>query len=296
MPGFFYNPISRKTFIKQSASLVGVLSAGSSFFAHAASSKQELRYALLSDTHVAADQNNEYRKFFPYQNLQKVVTQVNEFQPEGIIINGDVARLEGKTEDYQNVKSLLSPLSQKAPIHMGMGNHDDREPFYSIFSDDTNSKVSDKHVSVIDSEPVRIIILDSLLYVNKVAGLLGKSQREWLEHYLKSVDEKPTVLFVHHTLEDRDSDLLDADRMFEIIRPHPQVKAVFYGHSHRYHIEETDGLYLVNLPAVGYNFDDDQPIGWVEALFKTSGVELTLHAIGGNTAEDGKLKALQWRA
>lgn len=296
MPGFFYNPISRKTFIKQSTALMGALSVGSSFYAHAASPRRELRYALLSDTHVAADPNNEYRKFFPYQNTQKVVAQLNEFQPEGIIINGDVARLEGKAEDYQNVKSLLQPLSQTAPIHMGMGNHDDREPFYSVFSDAKNSKVEDKHVSVIDSDPVRIIILDSLLYVNEVAGLLGKSQRSWLESYLKSSDEKPTVLFVHHTLEDGDTDLLDANRMFEIIRPHPQVKAVFYGHSHRYHIEEKDGLYLVNLPAVGYNFNDDQPIGWVDALFRENGADLKLHAIGGNLAQDGKLKQLKWRA
>lgn len=295
MPGFFYQPISRKTFIKQSATLVGALSVGSSFFAHAAP-KQTLHYALLSDTHVAADQNNEYRKFFPYQNLQKVVAQLNKMQHKGIIINGDVSRLEGKEEDYLIVKSLLSPLSSKAPIHMGMGNHDNRAPFFKIFPVQATPQVEDKHVSVIESDPVRIIILDSLLYVNKVAGLLGKSQRSWLENFLKSSDEKPTVLFVHHTLEDKDSDLLDAERMFDVIRPHQKVKAVFYGHSHRYHIEEREGIYLINLPAVGYNFEDEQPIGWVDALFKPSGVDLKLHAIGGNLARDGESKLLEWRA
>ncbi|WPP49896.1 metallophosphoesterase family protein [Catalinimonas niigatensis] len=296
MPGFFYQAISRKTFIKQTASLLGAVSVGSSFFAHAASPTQELHYALLSDTHVAADKSNEYRRFFPYQNLQKVVAQLSSMQHEGIIINGDVARLEGKEEDYQQVKALLSPLSSKVPIHIGMGNHDDRAPFFSVFPADDPSQVEDKHVSVIESDPVRIIILDSLLYVNKVAGLLGKSQRSWLESYLKSSDEKPTVLFVHHTLEDRDSDLLDAERMFDVIRPHQKVKAVFYGHSHRYHIEEKEGIYLVNLPAIGYNFTDDQPIGWVDALFTPSGVGLKLHAIGGNPERDGEEKTLQWRA
>ncbi|MEK6479794.1 metallophosphoesterase [Catalinimonas sp. 4WD22] len=296
MPGYFYNPISRKTFIRQGAALMGAATFGSSLFSHASTPGKELRYALLSDTHVAEDEKNEYRNFFPYQNLQKVVEQLHNFQHEGIIINGDVARLEGKIGDYQNVKNLLSPMASKVPVHMGMGNHDDREPFFKTFPDNETAKLEGKHVSIIESNPVRIILLDSLLYVNKVAGLLGKPQREWLEGFLASSDNKPTVLFVHHTLEDGDTDLLDANRMFEIIRPYEKVKAVFYGHSHRYHIEEKNNIYLVNLPAVGYNFNDDEPIGWLDAIFNATGVKLTLHAIGGNMEENGKLSELKWKA
>lgn len=295
MPAHFYQPISRKTFFKQSAALMGALSLGSSLYAHASSPQKTLHYALISDTHVSEDKNNEYRKFFPYQNLQKVVKQLDQHAFDGMIINGDVARLEGKLGDYQNVKGLLKGQAAKAPIHMGMGNHDDREPFYQTFTDAQQGKVEDKHVSVIESDVVRIIILDSLLYVNKVAGLLGQTQREWLADFLSTSDTKPTVLFVHHTLEDGDTDLLDAQRMFDILASHQQVKAVFYGHSHRFHMEERQNLHLVNLPAVGYNFTDDQPIGWVDAVFDEKGVKLTLHAIGGNMDKNGQLTELKWR-
>ncbi|MEZ6073555.1 MAG: metallophosphoesterase [Pirellulales bacterium] len=90
---------------------------------------------------------------------------------------------------------------------------------------------------VYETAPVRVLVLDSLLYVNQVAGLLGKAQRQWLTDFLSGAPPKPTVLFVHHTLGDGDGELLDADRLFDIIEPHQQVKAVFYGHSHQYRFE-----------------------------------------------------------
>jgi 3',5'-cyclic AMP phosphodiesterase CpdA len=294
MPAFFYQPISRKSFIRKSATLVGALSLGVNYFKATAAPKKEAHFALLSDTHIAADQENQYRGFFPYENLSQVIPQVQKVKPDGVIINGDVARLTGESADYQNVRRLLDPLAREVPVYMGMGNHDDRKHFLEVFPSDDQAPVQDKHISIIDSTPVRIILLDSLLYVDKVAGLLGKQQREWLDQYLGTSGTRPTVLFVHHTLGDGDTDLLDAGRMFDVIRPYKQVKAVFYGHSHRYHIEEADGLQLINLPAVGYNFNDEQPTGWVDALFDESGVKLTLHANGGNMAENGQTREISW--
>lgn len=295
MPTFFYEPISRKGFIRKTAQLLGTASLGVSYFHASAKSSQEARFALLSDTHIDADPENNYRGFYPYRQLQDIVPQVLKSRPEAIIINGDVARLAGEKEDYSNVKKLLQPLADEAPVYMSMGNHDDRQNFQEIFPAKSVGKpLEDKHISIIEAGPVRILLLDSLLYVNKVAGLLGKQQREWLQTYLSSADDKPTLLFVHHTLGDGDTDLLDANRMFDIIRPYRQVKAVFYGHSHRYHIEESEGLYLINLPAVGYNFGDDQPTGWLDARFTEEGADFTLHTNGGNQADNGKKKEIRW--
>jgi hypothetical protein len=133
-----------------------------------------------------------------------------------------------------------------------------------------------------------------LLYVNKAAGLLGAQQRAWLMEYLKTHREKPIILFVHHTLGEGDGDLLDASRLFEIIRPHRQVKAIFYGHSHAWQIGQRERVKLINLPALGYNFSEDQPVGWVDARFRRNGVDLTLHAIAGNRAQDGQTSSVRW--
>ena len=53
-------------------------------------------------------------------------------------------------------------------------------------------------------------------------------------------------------------------------------------------------LQLINLPAVGYNFNDGEPVGWLAAKFTKAGVSLTLHSIGGNQAGNGKTKVISW--
>jgi hypothetical protein len=53
---------------------------------------------------------------------------------------------------------------------------------------------------------------------------------------------------------------------------------------------------LINLPAAGYNFTDRQPVGWVDAQLTAHAGEFTLHAIGGNTDEDGNVTKVRWRS
>lgn len=295
MPGLFYEPISRKTFLSAAAQLMGA-AALPRLAAAADESADKARVALLSDTHLPADATNEYRGFRPVEQLQRIVPDVVAAQPESVIINGDAARLVGLREDYEALKELLTPIAAQAPIHIGLGNHDDRANFFKVFSTQATDKtlVANKHVSVFDAGPTRFIVLDSLLYVNKVAGLLGKSQRTWLSEFLATSDDRPHVFFVHHTLGDGDGDLLDVERVFDILQPHRKVKAVFYGHSHRYAVEQRGHIQLINLPAVAYNFSDDQPVGWVEATFSKSGVEMLLHATGGNLAGDGETTSVSW--
>ncbi len=104
------------------------------------------------------------------------------------------------------------------------------------------------------------------------------------------------MLFVHHTLGDGDGELLDVQRLFELVRPQRKVKAIFYGHSHKYAFSQEEGIHLINIPAVGYNFSDEEPVGWVDAFFTPQGADLKLNAFGGNRAGDGKTKSLTWRS
>jgi len=252
----------------------------------------------LSDTHVPADSKNEYRKFLPWENLKTVVPQVIESRPEGVILNGDAARLTGEPADYEAVKQLLAPLAEQAPVYISLGNHDARDNFFKVFDHPSGNrqKVAGKHVLVIERPSMRLILLDSLFYVNKAAGLLGKTQRDWLARYLEESDVRPTVIFVHHTLGDGDGDLLDVERLFRLTRPHKKVKAIIFGHSHKYAFSQEDGIHLINIPAVGYNFSDDEPVGWVDAVFTAKGVDLKLRAFAGNRAADGKSRSLSWRS
>ncbi len=259
---------------------------------------ESAHWAFLSDTHIPLDPNETYRGFKPFYNLKKVVPMLQEAKPQGINISGDLARLKGLEGDYETLYYLLQPIIESTPICLGLGNHDDRVNFYKTFDTTPGEPqpVRDKHIVALDLGPVRLLSLDSLMYVNKVAGLLGRSQRQWLAKYLDESDETPTLLVVHHTLRDGDGDLLDVERMFDIIAPHKKVKAIIYGHSHVYQYDIRDGIHLINLPAVGYNFREQDPVGWVEANLSAQGAELTLHAIDGNTRDDGKVTQVQWRS
>jgi 3',5'-cyclic-AMP phosphodiesterase len=252
------------------------------------------RWALLSDTHIAADPEDRYRGFYPYRNLQEVTAQIAYNPPEGVVITGDLARLKGESSAYVNLKTLLAPVARR-PIHLGLGNHDDRENFFRTFGDgcDAAGVVENKHVITAQTGPVRLIVLDTLLNVNALSGKLGAQQRTWLQTVLRMHDDTPTILFLHHT---PNFELLDRHRLFEIIKPIGKIKAVVYGHSHQYEYSQSAGIHLINLPATGFALSDRQPVGWVEAKLTRQGGEFTLHALGGNRKLDGHITPLRWRS
>jgi 3',5'-cyclic-AMP phosphodiesterase len=262
----------------------------------AAEDSRELSIALLSDTHIHFDPKHEFRHFRPFDNLARAVTEIATSNAEFALLCGDAARLVGKVEDYQALQKLIAPLSPKIKTEIALGNHDDRKNFATVFGQDRSVDAlrSTKHVTIVDFGVQRWILLDSLMFVDTVPGFLGKEQREWLNHDLASNANKPVMLMVHHTLGDGDGDLLDADRLIAIASAHPHVKAIIFGHSHRWSVKQERGLWMVNLPALGYNFADDQPIGWTMAQLGPNSISLKLHAIGGNTQEDQTAKNLAW--
>ncbi|MFB0552279.1 MAG: metallophosphoesterase [Phycisphaerae bacterium] len=291
--------MNRRSLIKTGLTAVGALAAivtGCSPGLRK-SEQKPARWALLADTHIPEDFNNNYRGFYPYQNFKKVIPDIVSASPDGVAIAGDLARLTGQLGDYDNLKKLLNPIAEKRPVFMALGNHDNRDNFVKVFDEIPREKqhVKGKHIVVVNNPTTRLIILDSLFYVNKVPGLLGKTQRQWLENYLEECDVTPTILCFHHTLTDSDDALLDVPRLFSTIKPIRKVKAIVYGHSHEYKFSEFEGIHLINLPAVGYNFSDAEPIGWVEANLTAKGGDFTLHAIAGDKNKDGSVTKLTWR-
>jgi len=243
---------------------------------------------------VPGDRRTRYRGMNPWDNLRVAAAQVAAARPEGVVICGDAARLQGRAEDYEELRALLEPLA--APVYVALGNHDDRASFLKVFPDPpgTHPPVEGKHVTVIEHEALRVVVLDSLLYVDRVAGLLGRAQRAWLSGFLPKVADRPAVLFVHHPPTDEDGDLLDGDRLLALVDANRHVKAIFHGHAHVWSVGRRDRLRVVSLPALGYSFDDAQPVGWVDAQFRADGALLTLHAVAGNRADDGKETFLAW--
>ncbi len=296
---YIYQKQSRRHFIKILAGGAGAVAAMGILPSFRLVDPKTLKTALFSDTHIPVDVSETYRGFSMVDNLKAVVKEVSNSNVHSAIITGDLARLEGKPGDYTELKTLLSPLAGEMPVAMTLGNHDRRDHFLDVFPGHPGQRqaIKDRYVLVLEHPAVRFILMDSLVFTNQSPplGLLGKAQREWLDGYLKGHRDKAVILFFHHTLGDNDGELADVDRLFRIIAPRKQVKAVVFGHSHVYRYDVRDDIHLINLPATGYNFRDQDPVGWVESDITADGGSFILHAVGGNLEQNGREKKLTWR-
>ena len=286
------------------------LAAGGASLVFGAGSRAQLDhgtnwYALVSDTHVAANLSTRTRGEVMADNLRAVVAEIlaAESRPLGVVIDGDLALTDGQAGDYRTLVTLLEPIRKaRVPIHLALGNHDDRDRFRAVLGEmlPADSKVSDKQVAVVDGPGVRLVILDSLDRVNVTPGRLGPTQLEWLAGTLDAglKTMTPTMVFVHHNLAPGKSALTDTDALLAVLRPRARVKAVFFGHTHVWNVgsdSEAERLHLVNLPAVAYTFGPGQPLGWCRFQPGTDSGTLELRCVGGDRASDRQRVGLRWR-
>jgi 3',5'-cyclic AMP phosphodiesterase CpdA len=209
----------------------------------------------------------------------------------------------GNAEDYAQFLKLIRPLRELgAPVHLAMGNHDDRAKFLEVVKpEDPDLKVvDDRYVGVVEAGGVRLVILDSLDKPKQVTGHLREPQRAWLAKALDAAPHAPTMVLVHHNPKsghDKDwQGLWDTDELLAILRPRTQVKALMYGHSHRWDLQRDGDLQFINLPAVGYPFDAKQPLGWCKFEHRDGGATIALHRVDGGPADEHPPVSLTWRS
>jgi 3',5'-cyclic AMP phosphodiesterase CpdA len=257
-------------------------------------------YALVSDTHIAADPATARRGEVMADNLRAVVADILSIEsvPAGVVIDGDLAMLDGQAGDYRTLVSLLGPLRDaRLPLHLALGNHDDRDQFRSVVHGAAgDSRVVEKHVAAVDGAGLRLVVLDSLDGVNVTPGKLGSTQLDWLSRSLDAKPGVPTLVFVHHNLSRESTGALtDTAALLDVLQPRRHVKAVFFGHTHVWDVREVDGLHWVNLPAVAYPFGPGQPLGWCRLVPGEGGATVELRCVGGDRAKDGQKVAMKWR-
>jgi 3',5'-cyclic-AMP phosphodiesterase len=287
--------LSRRDFLAAAClTLVGRISLASD------ETRAATRWALLADTHVPTVDNKanpprNHHYFDPLGNTAKIMAAVAADPGAGMIIAGDLARLDGQTGDYRNLAERLALLPEKCPVFMALGNHDHRENFRDVFKKTPGllAPLEDRHVTVIDAPPVRFILLDTLKQVNVTAGELGEAQITWLKNFLADGCTTPTLIVLHHNVSPQGG-IADAAAFFDVIRPARCVKAVVFGHSHVHRYTAHEGIHLINVPAVGYSFGELIPIGWIDATLTSAAGRFRLNAIAGPQPAD-PVTELAWR-
>lgn len=309
-------PLTRRRFLQGSlvtgaAMTLKPFSAPSGHAAEENSGKPD-RWALLADTHIEADPAARARGACMAENLARVVRQILAVDEpvDAVVINGDCSNIDGQRGDYDVLAKLVQPLREAGlPVHLTLGNHDNRESFFEAFADHRAEAppVDGKHVSIVEGRQADWVMLDTLRFVNKTEGELGREQLEWLGRHLAGSGEKPVILIGHHYPElSRENvipvdpappipGLLDGGPLLELAHRHPRVKAYIFGHSHFWAVKTDDhGLNHINLPPTAFVFRPENPSGWVLATAHPDHLTLELRSLDPEHAEHGRVTTLRW--
>jgi 3',5'-cyclic AMP phosphodiesterase CpdA len=266
----------------------------------------EARFALLADTHIPTDASTESSKTNMAANLKSVVEQLAklEKQPTAAMVIGDCAHLEGKVGDYKLFGEIVAPLADSGlPLHLCLGNHDHRQNCLDavVPADAPLNAKLERRVGILETKHANWFLLDSLDVTNRTPGTLGEKQLKWLAQSLDAHGDKPAIIAVHHHLtpipptDKAVPGLTDTPALLDLTAGRKQVKAIFFGHTHRWAITTYEGMHLVNLPPVAYVFHAEDPSGWVNCQLAGDRATLQLHCHDQAHPLQGKQFDLKWR-
>lgn len=151
---------------------------------------------------------------------------------EALFITGDLSDW-GDADDYTRLKLQLADLP--IPVHLMIGNHDDRPTFARTFPDLFND---DGFVQYAVPLTIGTALCLDTWGPDTHAGHYCAHRAAWLSTQLEQADG-PIWIFMHHNpvpiqIEPMDKImLLDADRFAETVAPHrDKIRHIFHGHCH----------------------------------------------------------------
>jgi hypothetical protein len=265
-------------------------------------SRDRHTFAFFSDAHINADARSIQAGVNMADNLFACVRSLAAWpvRPAAVMVNGDLAHRSGRPEDYATFAKLIHPVRTLAPVHLSLGNHDERENFWRALPGDAAQlpSVPLKQAEVFASERANWFLLDSLDATAHTPGELGAAQLYWLQRELAAHPEKPALVVCHHPLDATGLfGLKDSVQLEALLTRHRQVKAFIFGHTHNWNLaQHPSGVHLINLPQTAYPFVPGRPSGWVRATLSREGMELELRCLDERHPEHAQIKQLVWRA
>ena len=208
-------------------------------------------------------------------------------RPAAVLINGDLALKDGQAGDYRRFASLIQPLRDAGvPVHLTMGNHDDREVFYGVMNAGKPAQpvVAAKQVTVVQARRANFFLLDSLMKTMIAPGELGSEQIAWLAKALDAHADKPAVIVAHHNPRlggdplHFPGGLTDSEALWDLLAPRRHVKAYVHGHIHHRSLAKHADIHIANTPATSYVAKPEiSTTGWTMVRLRGDGMTLTTH-------------------
>lgn len=169
----------------------------------------------------------------PIANLDRALDHALAAHPdaEAIFVTGDLSDW-GQAEDYERLRARL--VAVPMPVHLGIGNHDDRATFLSCFPDLGTDGFAQYRVDL----PGHVALMLDTWEDGTHAGSFCAARAAWLDAQLSEATD-PVLLFLHHNpvpiaIAPMDEImLLDSNRLGAVLDRHPgSVRHIFHGHCH----------------------------------------------------------------
>ena len=194
--------------------------------------------AHISDLHIGNSIFNE-------NVYNDVVNQINELNPDMIILTGDITD-KGYYSDFSKATEYLSMF--ESPLFAVPGNHDARNVGYKVFED----IIGELSWILTKDDELTVIGLDSS-DPDVDRGHIGRPQQMWMENELDKcfVDSRFSIVAMHHHVipvpkTGRERNVLSdaGDILHSLINN--SVNIVMCGHKHVPHLWKMENTLFVN--------------------------------------------------
>ncbi|HEY0521408.1 MAG TPA: metallophosphoesterase [Ilumatobacteraceae bacterium] len=192
----------------------------------------------ITDTHLRAEPNTPAERD-PDASLRATVDAVRNIDADLLLLTGDLAD-DGSVAALVRLRSVVGVVSPA--LLATAGNHDDPDSVRAIFgSTDT-----------VDLGTWRVLGVESVI-PGEDHGAIDVDR---LVRRLDSLDERPTMLAIHHPPRSPSThpmfQLIGADEMMAALRDRPHVRAVVSGHLHEAFDRRDGDIALCGAPSAYY--------------------------------------------
>lgn len=219
-----------------------------------------LKFLVMSDLHVMPEGELSVTLDTGARLEQAVEAVIDRYgKADFCILAGDLADT-GDPAAYRRLQSIIARLP--IPVHITLGNHDDRPAFLSVFGNGFIGETG-KVDKVIDIKGHRIVLLDSS-EPGRVDGVLSQAQIAWLHARLAGATDRPVIVILHHNanalhIESDNIRILEPAAFITALKTHPDIRQVIAGHVHLTSTATWRGLPFTTLSGNHYSCSVDRP-------------------------------------
>jgi Icc protein len=194
-----------------------------------------LTIAQITDLHIATAAPHLGNA----ERLRTVLSAIGRLRPRpaAIFASGDLTET-GTPEEYAALAEILKRTP--CPVHLGMGNHDNRAALLDAFRAPFTGVDENGFVQyALDIGELRVVMCDTALE-GRAEGHFCAARAVWLARTLDAAPSRPTIVFLHHPpipcgiqWMDPTFEAASRERLHEALRGRTQVVGVLCGHVHR---------------------------------------------------------------